>query len=420
MMFDRAYRQRLEADLAQWEADGVITPAALATIRVALPPLAPGINIPVVVAIVGGLLIAAAFLAFVAAHWTELARLLRLAILLAGIVGAHGLGAWFARAGRPVLADLCAGVGSIIFGAGIALIGQMYHLGGDFAGGMLLWAMGALAAAALAGSRGALAVALVAASVWSSMRVFEIRDVPHFSFVAIWLIAAGLALAWNSRVAAHLVALAALPSWIATALQVGLEPSFVLADGAALLFGAGLALAVAPWQRVSSAGAVLSIYGAFSLAGVAILEVATANDLFRTQAGAVSQPLWAISCGVAGAIFAFAVAATTRRAGAAFGGIAIGLVLLAAAVWTPPQAGEPWRAYAFELCAMLCLVVSGTLDSARLRIVAGWLGIAGVIAAITWAVKGSLLHRSMFLAVAGAVAIALSLVLNRLLPRTRE
>jgi uncharacterized membrane protein len=420
MMFDRAYRQRLEADLAQWEADGVITPAALATIRVALPPLAPGINIPVVVAIVGGLLIAAAFLAFVAAHWTELARLLRLAILLAGIVGAHGLGAWFARAGRPVLADLCAGVGSIIFGAGIALVGQMYHLGGDFAGGMLLWAMGALAAAALAGSRGALAVALVAASVWSSMRVFEIRDVPHFSFVAIWLIAAGLALAWNSRVAAHLVALAALPSWIATALQVGLEPSFVLADGAALLFGAGLALAVAPWQRVSSAGAVLSIYGAFSLAGVAILEVATANDLFRTQAGAVSQPLWAISCGVAGAIFAFAVAATTRRAGAAFGGIAIGLVLLAAAVWTPPQAGEPWRAYAFELCAMLCLVVSGTLDSARLRIVAGWLGIAGVIAAITWAVKGSLLHRSMFLAVAGAVAIALSLVLNRLLPRTRE
>jgi uncharacterized membrane protein len=420
MMFDRAYRQRLEADLAQWEADGVITPAALATIRVALPPLGPGINIPVVVAIVGGLLIAAAFLAFVAAHWTELARLARLAILLAGIVGAHGLGAWFGRAGRPVLADLCTAVGSIIFGAGIALVGQMYHLGEDFAGGMLLWTMGALAAAALTGSRGALAVALVAASIWSSMRVFEIRDVPHFSFVAIWLIATGLALAWNSRVAAHLVALAALPWWIAAALAVGLEPSFVLDDGAALLFGAGLALAAAPWQRASSAGAVLSIYGAFSLAGVAILEAATANDLFRIHTGAVSQPLWAISCGVAGAIFAFVVAATTRRAGAAFAGIAIGLVLLAAAVWTPPQAGEPWLAYAFELCAMLCLVVSGMLDSARPRIVAGWLGIAGVIAAITWAVKGSLLHRSMFLAVAGAFAISLSLVLNRLLPRTRE
>ena len=396
----------------------MITPAALAAIRVALPPLSPGINIAVVVAIVGGLLIAAAFLAFIAAHWTELGRLLRLAMLLAGIVSAHGFGAWFARAGQPILADLCASVGAIIFGAGIALIGQMYHLGGDFAGGMLLWAIGALVAAALTGSRGALAVALVAACIWSNMRVYETHDAPHFSFVVIWLIAAALALAWNSRVAVHLVALAALPWWFAAALLADPPSPYVLADGASLLFGAGLALAVAPWQRASSAGAVLSTYGALSLAGVAILEAATANEVFH--ADVASHPLWAISCGIAGAIFAFGAAATTRRAGAAFAASAIGLVLLASAVWTPPYAGEPWRAYALALCAMLCLVASAMLDTARPRIVAGWLGIAGVIAAITWTVKGSLLHRSMFLAVAGLVAVALALLLNCLLPRTRE
>ena len=113
-------------------------------------------------------------------------------------------------------------------------------------------------------------------------------------------------------------------------------------------------------------------------------------------------------------------AATTRRAGAAFAGSAIGFVLLAALVWTPSQSGEPWHIYAFELCAMLFLVVSGLLDSARPRLVAGWLGIAGCIAAITWAVKGTLLSRSIFLALAGAVAVALALALNRLLPRTRE
>src|SRR5882757_9872326 len=195
MMFDRAYRQRLEADLARWEADGVIAPAAIAAIRVALPPLAPGINIAVVVAIVGGLLIAAAFLAFVAAHWIEIARLLRLAILFAGILTAHGLGAWFARAGQSVLADLCASVGAIIFGAGIALVGQMYHLGDDFAGGMLLWSIGAFAAALLTGSRGALAVGLVAACIWTCMRSYDAPDILHLPFVAVWLIAAALALA---------------------------------------------------------------------------------------------------------------------------------------------------------------------------------------------------------------------------------
>ncbi len=423
MMFDRVYRQRLEADLARWESDGVITPSAVAAIRVALPPLAPGINIAVVVAIVGGLLIAAAFLAFVAAHWTEITRLPRLAMLFAGILSAHGLGAWFARAGHPVLADLCAAVGAIVFGAAIALVGQMYHLGGDFAGGMLLWAVGALATATLTGSRGALAVALAAASIWSWMRVLE-TDAPHFAFVALWLLAGALALAWNSRVAAHLVAVAALPWWMASAFQAPLDfrPSFILANGAALLFGGGIALAVSPWPRAARIGSVLSIYGAFSLAGVAILEATLANEVFRTRAaaGIANQPLWTISCGVAGVILAFAATATTRRAGTAFAAGAIGLVLAAVALWTPPQSGEPWLAYAALLCAMLCLVVSGMLDAARPRIVAGWLGIAGVIAAVTWAVKGSLLNRSIFLAVAGSFAVVLALVLNRFVPRSRE
>src|SRR6478672_3203917 len=232
MMFDRAYRQRLEADLERWEANGVVTPAATAAIRVALPPLSPGINIAVVVAIVGGLLIAAAFLAFVAAHWTEIARLVRFAILLAGMVVAGGLGAWFAATGRIVLADLCASIGAIIFGAGIALVGQMYHLGDDFAGGMLLWSIGAFAAALLTGSRGALAVGLSAACIWTCMRVYDVPDALHLQFVVVWLIAAAVAFVWNSRVAAHLVAIAVLPWWIATSFRFdfdGVQPSFVLA-----------------------------------------------------------------------------------------------------------------------------------------------------------------------------------------------
>ncbi|QOZ42438.1 DUF2157 domain-containing protein [Bradyrhizobium sp. CCBAU 53340] len=423
-MFDRAYRQRLEADLAQWESDGVIAPAAAASIRNALPPLSPGINIAVIVAIVGGLLIAAAFLAFVAAHWTEIARLLRFAILLAGMIVAGGLGAWFASAGRSVLADLCASIGAIIFGAGIALVGQMYHLGDDFAGGMLLWSIGAFAAAFLTGSRGALAVGLAAACIWTCMRTYDAPDTLHLSFVAAWLVAAALAFAWNSRVAAHLVAVAAIPWWIATSLRFdfeGAQPSFVLANGAALLFGAGLAIAAAPSPRAIRLGSVLSIYGAFSLAAVAFIEVTTVDDLIRFRTGTVPpQPLWAIFCGAAGVILALASAGITRRTGEFLAACAIGLVLVAAPIWPASAAGDPWFAYAALLCAMLCLVVSGVLDDVRPRIAAGWLGIGGVIAGITWAVKGSLLRRSAFLAVAGIIAVVFATALNRALPRTER
>ena len=421
-MFDKTYRQRLEADLARWEADGVLAPAAAASIRNALPPLPAGINIAMVVAIVGGLLIAAAFLAFVAAHWTEIARLMRFAILLAGMVVTGVLGAWFATTGRNVLADLCAGIGAIIFGAGIALVGQMYHLGEDFAGGMLLWSVGAFAAAVLTGSRGALAVGLVSAGIWTCMRTYDAPDVLHLPFVAVWLAATSLAFAWNSRVAAHLVALTLLPWWIATSLRFefdGAQPSFLLANGAALLFGAGLAIAAAPSPRALRLGSVLSIYGAFALAGVAALEVTTVDDIVRLRTATVpAQPPWAILCGAAGVMLALVSAALTRRTGEVLAACAIALVLVAAPLWPAEAAGEPWFAYTALLCAMLCLVVSGMLDEVRPRLIAGWLGIAAIIAGITWAVKGSLLRRSAFLAAAGVVAVVFATALGRALPRT--
>jgi uncharacterized membrane protein len=420
-MLERAYRQRLEADLARWQADGVITPATGTAIRHALPPQGAGVNIAVVVGIVGGLLIAAAFLAFVAANWTVIARPVRFAILLSGIAGAYGIGAWFATANKPVLADLGVSVGTIVFGAAIALVGQMYHLGDDFAAGMLLWAAGALAAAALAGSRGALAVALAAGSIWSGARAYDVFDVLHLPFVLFWLLGAALALAWNSRVAAHLVAVAAIPWWVMAALQfdrLDFGPLFMLADGAALLLGAGLALAYAPREWPRTFGSVLSTYGAFSLAVVVAVAVATSNE--PRFATAPSPPLWAAACGVAGAILAFVAAAVARRTGPAWAGVSAGLALIALLGWARAEGSESWLAYALELGAMLCLVVSGMLDAARPRIVAGWLGLAGVIAAITWAVKGSLLGRSVFLALAGGAAVALAVLLDRLRPKASQ
>ena len=411
-MFERAYRQRLEADVARWQAEGVITPATGETIRNSLPPLA-GINIPVVVGIVGGLLIAAAFLAFVAANWTEIPRVLRFAILLAGIAGAYGIGAGFARAGRPVLVDLAASVGAIIFGATIALVGQMYHLSDDFAAGLLLWAAGALAAAALTGSRGALAVALASGVVWTSDRVVGAADVPHLPFVPFWMLAAVLALAWNSRVAAHLVTLAALAWWGAAASGRS-ENLFIGADGAALLFSVGLLLSNAQWDSLRSFGVTLSSYGAIALAVMAAAFAANTSAEFPIP---TASPAWAVGCGFAGMILAFAAAVIGRQPAAIFAATSIALVLVVVDGWVQPATGEPWVAHVLELAAVLCLVISGTLDGARARAVAGWLGLAGVIASVTWAVKGSLLHRSIFLAAAGAVAITLAMLLGRVLPK---
>jgi len=365
------------------------------------------------VAIGGGLMIACAFLAFVAAHWTDLARLFRCGILLAGIIISYGIGAWFAHTGRVVLADLCASIGTIIFGAGIALIGQMYHLGGDFAAGMMLWAVAGLAAAALTSSRGAFAVALAAASIWTGSHVFDTNSAPHLSFVVFWFVAAGLALAWKSRPAVHFVALSALLWWIATALFYdshrfyGRDGLFVLANGSALLFGAGLALAAVKPQRLRDAGSVLAIYGAFAIAGTAIVSILLADTIFT------APEFWVLGSGLTGLILAVITLTRQPRRVPAVLAIAFAVAMTFEARQT-----APWFAYVIALCAVFCLLVSGTLDAARERTVAGWLGVAGAIASITWVATDSLLYRSAFLATAGLAAVVLATLLNKLIPGT--
>src|SRR5262249_11042164 len=151
----------------------------------------------------------------------------------------------------------------------IALTGQMYHLSGDFAAGMLLLAAGAMAAAALTSSRGALAVALVAGGIWNFMRVLELSTV-HLPFVGFWLIAAVLAVAWESPVARHLVALAALDWLLSTGFGLDqshyAEPVFTATTGFGVMLGGGLAMASRGPQSLRAFGLTLSHYGAFALA----------------------------------------------------------------------------------------------------------------------------------------------------------
>ena len=409
LMFERHYRRRLDADLLQWQANGTISAAAGDAIRQTLGPMPAAIGVATMIAIAGGLLIAAAFLAFVAANWSAIPRVARLGMLLAGIAGAHGLGAWFARRDQPYLADMAVAVGAIVFGASIALVGQMYHLAGDFAAAMLLWALGALAAAALTGSRGALAVALVAACLWSGSRAITFDDTPHLPFVPFWLVAAALALLWNSAPARHLVAVAALVWWAETGVDAR-NPAFVWAAGTALVLGGALLAQTRGPEQVRALGETGAAYAAFAM--TAVLAVAV-GDLSKAS---VILP-WLTACGVLGVVLAAAASTLVRRPSLALQTAAIALMLVAAASSRQDFAGSEWLTDAAAIAAPLCLIVSGMLDDTRARVAAGWIGLAVVIAAITWTVRASLLGRSLFLALAGGAAIVLALALARLLPR---
>lgn len=92
----------------------------------------------------GGLMLAAGVLLFVAAHWDGLSPAQRFAIVLAAVGGFH-LAAVAAFARSPGLAITLHACGTVALGGGIFLSGQIFHLQEHWPGGLLLWALGAAA-----------------------------------------------------------------------------------------------------------------------------------------------------------------------------------------------------------------------------------------------------------------------------------
>lgn len=142
---------RWERYLERWTSARLIELSAAERIRAyeAEQERAQGLRWPVLVAVgLGGLLLAAGVLLFVAAHWDNLSPSERFGLILFLVALFHVAGALIVER-FSVLATALHAVGTICLGAGIFLAGQIFHLQEHWPAGMMLWALGAWVAWAL-------------------------------------------------------------------------------------------------------------------------------------------------------------------------------------------------------------------------------------------------------------------------------
>jgi uncharacterized membrane protein len=140
----------LDTQLARWIDAGLIDTGTASAIRayedvdrVEAAPAVPALRWPVAIVLgLGGLLLGAGLLLFVAAHWDWLSPAGRFAVVFAMLVGLH-LAA--VLAGVPALQATLHTVGTVALGAGIYLVGQIFNLSEHWPSGLFLWALGALA-----------------------------------------------------------------------------------------------------------------------------------------------------------------------------------------------------------------------------------------------------------------------------------
>lgn len=146
------FLKRLPSELSRWEADGVITAEQSQAIRARYSPaeLAPRLarargRLVTGLSIIGVVLVGLGVIFFFAANWDGIDRWPKLAIILASIFLAHGLGYYlryhrdYQRVGSAMVLLAC-----IIYGAGVHLVGQVYNVDVNDPRLMLFWFLGVL------------------------------------------------------------------------------------------------------------------------------------------------------------------------------------------------------------------------------------------------------------------------------------
>ncbi len=171
-------RAFLRRELPRWRAEGLVDePAAAAlTRRYGLDaPEGAGMAVGALY-LLAACLVGAGVISLVAWHWEEMPAALRLLLIGGSIVGAHAAGYWMWRVtGRqPRLGHAVSFLGTLLFGAGIGLVAQIFHVSGVWYGFFGGWALGAFAAGVVLPSPPALGFAvLLALYVWAPGYVLE-------------------------------------------------------------------------------------------------------------------------------------------------------------------------------------------------------------------------------------------------------
>ena len=132
-----------EQHLARWVSAGVVDAATAERIRAfeSAEEKPAGQRWQVLIALIlGGILLGAGILLFVAAHWDHVSPMERLALVV-GVLALLHLGAIASSERFPALMTALHGVGTVAAGAAIAMVGQIFNMQEHWPAAVLMWAL---------------------------------------------------------------------------------------------------------------------------------------------------------------------------------------------------------------------------------------------------------------------------------------
>ena len=233
----------LAEQIELWVKQGIVSREQATAIRSRYPDQKAGLPWGLLVfAGLGTVIVGLGVILLFAYNWHAMPRAAKLAVVLVSIAGAHSAGVFLSRYTdwRRQLGDALCLLGTMLFGAGIWLVAQMYNIDEHYPNGFLIWCLGALAMAWAMPSiaQGMLATVLVTVWVCSEACGFKMP----VTWAPLLIIAAIGSLAWRLRSRALLlvVLISLFVTMIAVTCIVGGMPFALVMNTAALFIAAGI------------------------------------------------------------------------------------------------------------------------------------------------------------------------------------
>ena len=417
-MWQRVYLQRLKRDLDLWIERGWVTAGnAEAILQSASEPTAAR-RMPGVLAILGAVLIGFAVMSFVAANWAEISKLAKLVMIFGAMWAAYVAAFILQKRDHPAFAQAAVLIGLGLFGAGIMLVAQIYHIVTDDPAGVLAWCIAALATAWLLPSRPALALGILLAVVWAWF-VAQMSGTasPHWAFWLPWAAAIVLSLRLSWAPGLHLSLIAGF-IWQAMNAEAIVETYGLAETQLAIVF---LMEMLAVWlaavllsERGPRFAAIAESYAiALAFALFWIFQTApTDNEQASTAIGPTAMALSAAL--VAGlALLCVAGRKLEARHLAGIGALAL-LALLFPVLKSGAEESIPWLYAAAFLALAAWLVSYGTGRGSRFAVNFGFVAFAAEVLYLYFETLGDLLDTALFFALGGILLIVGSFVMERM------
>jgi len=187
-------------EMARWVEDGIIDSAQAEAIHARYPSADEGVSWGRIIFLaMGAVLFGLGVILLIAYNWEAMHKAVKLGTIGLSLAAAHFLGMWFRREENRLKAvgEALHLLGTMLFGAGIWLVAQIYHMNEHYPNAFLAWGLGALALAWTIPSIGQAILGALILTLWNGIEVISFHQITHLAPPL--LLFAVLPLAWTLK-----------------------------------------------------------------------------------------------------------------------------------------------------------------------------------------------------------------------------